>query len=86
MSMNTLANNKIMPSMKENISFVVKIRAFQDFYIKPRLLINRVQIVFPNLISKFANQFSKWLAKAKIWLAEKKMKQISKEEMCSWTT
>ena len=33
-------------------------------------MVIRVQIVFPNLISKFANQFSKWLAKAKIWLAE----------------
>ena len=38
--MYTLANNTIMPSMKENISLVVKIRAFQDFYFMPCILIN----------------------------------------------
>ena len=40
MTMYTLANNTIMPSMKENISLVVKIRAFQDFYFMPCILIN----------------------------------------------
>ena len=38
--MYTLANNTIMPSMKENISLVVKIRTFQDFYFMPCILIN----------------------------------------------
>ena len=40
MTMYTLPNNTIMPSMKENISLVVEIRAFQDFYFMPHLLIN----------------------------------------------
>ena len=40
MTMYTLANNTIMPSMKENISLVVKIWAFQDFYFMPCILIN----------------------------------------------
>ena len=32
MTMYTLANNTIMPIMKENTSVFVKIWAFQDFY------------------------------------------------------
>ena len=40
MTMYKLANNTIMPSMKENMSLVVKIQAFQDFCFMPCILIN----------------------------------------------
>ena len=40
MTMYTLANSTIMPSVKENISLVIKIRASQDFYFMPCILIN----------------------------------------------
>ena len=36
----TLANNIITLNMKQNGHPVVKLYRFQDFYIKPRLLIN----------------------------------------------
>ena len=35
-----LANNMITPNMKQDKHAVVKLWRFQDFYIKPRLLIN----------------------------------------------
>ena len=35
-----LANNMIMPNMKQNWYVIVKLWRFQDLYIKPRLLIN----------------------------------------------
>ena len=45
MSMWTLANNIIIPHMIQNGQTVVEIWAFQDFYIKPRLLINMHDII-----------------------------------------
>ena len=38
--MYTLANNMFTLNMKQNKHAVVKLWRFQDFYIKPRLLIN----------------------------------------------
>ena len=43
-----LANNMIMPNMKQNWHVVVKLWRFQDFYIKPRLLINMHDIANKN--------------------------------------
>ena len=48
MSMWTLANNIIIPHMIQNGQTVVEIWAFQDFYIKPRLLINMDDIITKN--------------------------------------
>ena len=45
MNMWTLANNIIIPNMKQNRQMVVEIWEFQDFYIKPRPLINMHDII-----------------------------------------
>ena len=44
----TLAIYIIMPNMKQNGHTVLKIWAFQDFYIKPRPLINMHDIITKN--------------------------------------
>ena len=46
--MYTLANNISKLNMKPNTLVVVQILAFQDFYIKPRLLINMHDITTKN--------------------------------------
>ena len=44
----TLANNIIIPNMKQNGQTVVEIWAFQDLYVKPRPLINMHDIITKN--------------------------------------
>ena len=43
-----LVNNMIMLNMKQNTHAVVKLWRFQEFYIKPRLLINMHDITNKN--------------------------------------